>query len=595
MYRLLAILGVVLPALAGAQVLTGYEKLTTYQPLSMTDADVCAWISGHFPQVTRAGYTWAVTRRRATPGGQVIRLTQMCAHLPVYQGEAVLHQAPDGRLMSLSRHVHTTPARPLGSFEADTTLLLQRYAELLGCTAAHITRHWLPEPGGLRPVYRLETESPQAVVSWEILVDGTTGQEIARTDLGAYHLAADGDTTGWGRVFRPDPCTRAGVTYGTLFIDSADYHKPVFTTLMDTVLLRGLTYDSLFRLQGPYVVIEDIQSFSNTPATSTDGSFMFLRSEDQFEEVMVYYHIDTFQRYIRQLGFTDLQSTPLRADAHGRADADQSVFVPNAGNPYLLFGDGGVDDAEDADVIIHEYGHALTESAAPNTRVGLERRGLDEGIGDYLAAAYSYDLVSWGWPMVFTWDGHNEFWAGRMAVSAEMYPPATTSIYAYGTLWASTLMQIRQEAGAHETDRIMLQALYTLAPNQTLADAAALLLDADTVLYAGVHTEIIERYMCQRGILGGTACSLVGLTAPEIPGIQVARVSPDEVEIRFSGAASVHATWWTLAGQRMGETRLMPGSNTRLTIPASAGLYLLQLVTPDGLPVTCKVIRWTDM
>ena len=69
---------------------------------------------------------------------------------------------------------------------------------------------------------------------------------------------------------------------------------------------------------------------------------------------------------------------------------DQSVFIGNSGNSYLLFGEGGVDDAEDADVIIHEYAHAISYAASPETNSGTERRGLDEGLGDYFAAIYSY-------------------------------------------------------------------------------------------------------------------------------------------------------------------------------------------------------------
>jgi hypothetical protein len=71
-------------------------------------------------------------------------------------------------------------------------------------------------------------------------------------------------------------------------------------------------------------------------------------------------------------------------DPHGTS-ADNSFFsYPN----FIYYGTGGVDDAEDADVITHEYSHFLSRNAAPNTNVGMERQGLDEGLGDYVAASY---------------------------------------------------------------------------------------------------------------------------------------------------------------------------------------------------------------
>jgi hypothetical protein len=179
---------------------------------------------------------------------------------------------------------------------------------------------------------------------------------------------------------------------------------------------------------------------------------------------------------------------------------DNSVFAINGGDPYLLFGIGGVDDAEDADVIVHEYGHALSYYAAPNTNSGRERRGLDEGIADYFAAIYSQDLGAPSWHLLLNWDGHNEFWPGRIAISSMKYPPASTSIYAYGEIWVSTLMQLRNAIGPETVDKIVLEEMYSNFSGMSLVDAAQLMLDADSALYDGVHTEVMLSYFCQRGI-----------------------------------------------------------------------------------------------
>jgi hypothetical protein len=58
----------------------------------------------------------------------------------------------------------------------------------------------------------------------------------------------------------------------------------------------------------------------------------------------------------------------------------------------LRFGKGGVDDAEDAEVILHEYGHAI--HFAQNFSFASEQAGaISEGFGDYWAVTVA-DVVS---------------------------------------------------------------------------------------------------------------------------------------------------------------------------------------------------------
>ena len=102
------------------------------------------------------------------------------------------------------------------------------------------------------------------------------------------------------------------------------------------------------------------------------------RSNDTFEALMAYFHIDRTRFYADGLGL----SQPLRSKR-------QKVFVnaiPDDNSFYssqtqqLVLGTGGVDDGEDADVIVHEYGHSLQDQASPRSlqtrEGGDDRRGL---------------------------------------------------------------------------------------------------------------------------------------------------------------------------------------------------------------------------
>lgn len=327
------------------------------------------------------------------------------------------------------------------------------------------------------------------------------------------------DTTGRALVFIPDPCTKAEVSYGELFEDAEDAHDPIFDTLMDTVTLRHISYEAdTFLLKGPYVKIVDLDNRRIEPAHSLDGDFFFTRDQPGFEDVMAYYHIDRYQRYVQSLGFDNLQNDTLGIDTHGFI-SDQSAFVPRGDSSYLRFGEGGVDDAEDADVLIHEYAHALVYDASRWEQRSCERRGLEEGIADFFAAGYSRDLSLFNWVNLFNWDGHNPFFRGRTAVSTAQYPLEEcniTNIHQWGEIWTAAMMNLRNEIGAEETDRIMLQALYGLTDSSGFVEAAQLVREADQLLYEGVHEEWINFYFCQQGIVQGSNCLSVS-QQKEIP------------------------------------------------------------------------------
>ena len=86
---------------------------------------------------------------------------------------------------------------------------------------------------------------------------------------------------------------------------------------------------------------------------------------------------------------------------------DNSFYSPSADEIQL--GTGGVDDGEDADVIVHEYGHAVQDAQTPDAfAVPAEPGGaMGEGFGDYLAAAYSTEMAGFDpeWtPCIMEWD-----------------------------------------------------------------------------------------------------------------------------------------------------------------------------------------------
>ena len=264
-------------------------------------------------------------------------------------------------------------------------------------------------------------------------------------------------------------------------------------------------YESgLFLLENQYIEIADLRSPFEAPVTSDTPLFDFTRSEPGFEDVNVYYHISSFQNYIQSLGFLNLDSL-IKADAHGNYDIENSYFTEAM---EINFGDGKIDDAEDADVIIHEYGHALSFMANNNSisTNKNERKALDEGLGDYLAASYSRSIDDFNWEKVFNWDGNNPEhvppWRGREVNSTKHYPEdLITDYHENGEIWSSVLMEIWEEIGRETTDKLVLESIYSYGSFTSMKDAAKFVVQSDTFLNGGKNFFILYAYFLVRGLM----------------------------------------------------------------------------------------------
>ena len=287
------------------------------------------------------------------------------------------------------------------------------------------------------------------------------------------------DTTINVGVFDPDPLTSSGNEYGGDYVDNSDANSFFLNDQIVNRTINARYNNGSFLLENDHVIMMDLSNPIQTVVTSADQSFMFTRNEDEFEEVNAFYHISNMKNYLESIGLDTLMNYQIQVDAHALNGSDNSMFVSSFDPPRLLFGDGGVDDAEDADVIIHEYGHAISHFCAPGSNNGLERNTLDEANGDYFAASYSKSISSHNWGKVYSWDGHNEYWSGRMVITNDHYPQDLVgNRYNDADIWAATIMQIHDDIGREETDKILIESMYSYASYISMTDAARLFVQA---------------------------------------------------------------------------------------------------------------------
>jgi zinc metalloprotease ZmpB len=581
-----------------------YQKVSLQLPASAGADEVKAALLEMKAVIGALGCDLQLRDAIESPGGWHYNFAQTWQGIPLYQAEIKATLTKTKRFMSLLNNLQTFAGSPATHTRTDAQLaaLLPSLLDA-GDADFHIVsnaRSYLLVNDGLvachQVVYTANT------MSWELLLADDDLHELLRRDLAAYRkpLGTTTDTTGNAMVFNPDPLTTSGFSYGAPYIDGSDADTPELNAQRQLVTLRNITWDGTqFVLTGPYVEIADREAPTGAPATSTDGNFIFTRSQQGFEDAMVYYHLDTMQRYIQSLGFLNLRNAGIKADPHGVNGQDNSHFVPAGVDTRLGFGEGGVDDAEDADVIIHEYGHAISDAGSPGSNSGTERQGLDEGIGDYFAASYSRGLSYTFWKNTFTWDGHNPFWPGRSASNPTMYPPSSTDIYTYGEIWASVLMEVYIDIGKTASDKVVLQSLYGHSSGLSLTDAALVIIDADSLLFNGAHHDRYQQAFCMRGILSGT---LTG--QPCFVGVEDAQAGPALEWMVYPNPASGRAT---LAIQRsplgqeleyrlvdlMGRTLLqgaVRGQQTEIELSGLApSIYLVELRTEKGWSATKKL------
>ncbi|WP_452226540.1 T9SS type A sorting domain-containing protein [Lacinutrix cladophorae] len=546
---------------------------------------------------------------RTSVSGTTVRLRQYAYGLPVNSSEITININSKNEVTyvmnAFNYNVKLNRTNPSLSL-SQAQNIAYRYLGVNGAFQYTNNALFIYHDTSSRLAYRINFISKDIIGEWDVFVDANSGEIFKALDISFYCNDGNGNknlekdnnetckeesisypfATGTGNVFDPDPLSSAMVAYGSGGItDGSDANSTALTAQTFNVSLLDIEFSGgNYHLKGPYAEVVDSESPYNGLFSQASSSYNYQRADDAFEAVNVYYHIDASMRYINTVLNINLlpyqYTTGVRVDPHGLSGSDNSHY--SSGSGELAFGEGGVDDAEDSDVVHHELGHGLHDWV---TNGGLSQvNGLSEGSGDYWAQSYNRSLGNWSasdaaYNYVFNWDGHNEYWNGRTTDYGASYPGGLTGgIHADGQIWSTCLMKIYDIIGRAKTDKIFLEGLGMTNGSSSQDDAAN----------AAYQAAINMGYTASELTTIHTEFTDCGYTLPALAAPPVADFTADNISICLDTNNTVNFTdtstgvptslAWTFEG---GTPATSTAENPTVTY-AAPGTYNVTLVATNS-------------
>lgn len=486
-----------------------------------------------------------------------VEFQQMVNSLPVENGRLQVNLSRDGKILQVvSSYAPLPPSTRSPSItkehatEAAITEFLRTTSPEPEDLHQRTTRPFAPLPraelqlkkpveiedvyfivGGI-PVraYKVLVTATRPLGRKEFIVDATTGK-ILRVKDGMPSLA-----DGTGQIFNPNPvATKNDNTIRDSAVPNTN-PNPYFT-----VALPDLNDPAAgpYVLNGPFVSIQDKDSPSNTPVSvSGTPNFVFQSNSDNFVDTNVYHAVDRSQRYIQELGFINVNNRSIVADSRGESGCNAHYHNDPAGAGYLTFGTCPQRVAEDAEAVVHEYGHSIQDNTAVGKYLSSEPgQAMGEGFGDYWAMSdYNAELVASGHDQACFAD-----WAVTEGSCLRRLDTGNTTDnfivggdpHSNGEIWSQALFNLFSSLGKTTTDRLVLQSHFNIPDSPTFKDAADAMLTADLQQFFGTHiTALCTEFMARKIYVAGDCPAL-----PPTTGAQSTLV----VMVRFNDAGLPNA------------------------------------------------------
>lgn len=370
---------------------------------------------------------------------------------------------------------------------------------------------------------------PTKDTTYTLLAENSDNSDSATTTV---------KTSPAGYVYISNPITATGD--GTLR-DNNDQTTRALETSRTQVALKYL--DGSGKLVGTYAdlgatgINHSQASGYQPPSDYTLGtawtqteSYHFTRDSYAFSEVNCYYHVSFTHDMLSEMGFGDINNRSVPIDAFYfpgmnafYSSSDKGLhfgyhYTTNNGTYY------GPDATEDAEVVVHEFGHCIQDDEFPNWGYYPAQGAMGEGFSDFIGQLGSQDPrfpyyeAEWFmnlYPAYTSSDGIpymrplNMDWIFPYDLGMVFIDDATYGTGVYyevhydGIFWSSTLMALHDLMKSIHGDSSTKALAITLQSHydgpQTFRAAAMALLSANQDLYDGEDDAEIRAELTERG------------------------------------------------------------------------------------------------
>jgi len=311
---------------------------------------------------------------------------------------------------------------------------------------------------------------------------------------------------------------------------SAYRENPIITPELTAVTLSNLTDDSSL-LEGDYgkpynanclETAEDTSDLSDlSTVSSADRNYSYTSiSDNRLEEVMAYYHLNRVHDTLKStFGFSSLENQmPMVVNAQdpdypwiGYDNAFYSRDDNFSSTGYVLFGCGNELNnlGLDADVITHEYGHAVLDHIQPELYEVIEHNysgAIHESVGDTMASYFGTNGVigEWGLTSRFGSGDYSRNMDNTRKYPDDVYEPSygVSEVHYTGEILNGVYWNIKDAVGTDTAFQVFFSAINLLPNDANFFDMRDAWLSADSSVSGGINKDAIEAGFANHGIEG---------------------------------------------------------------------------------------------